>query len=712
MGQLVSITISVKITCKYSISVQKNLQKIAVFLDSRLITSVINPFTDENLTNWLFNKLKHSIGVNQEIAVSIYYQDKQYSKDFKLTPANSVLGTSDIETYTKTTKPIRSTTNDAYKKAVRYLSTSDRIRLFTVLCPPYSKDWTTSQYKGFFNDIEVDPQTQDSWQYDYKHFFKVLNETSQIIASNFESKPSRVDVFIGDLMLNLNTFTPAEQQNLSLFIATCKKYLQQEEYNINIYSLASLQRSFQVLTKLSPMIETWDLFLVQATILYPVLKELRTLNSKDIFLILSSDSTIVKYVKEKGLGKDAIQILKCATQIERMEKVRVNTSKEALDRAILKYVTYKEFSSIIENNTSNKGVFISLDTGFTYAANFFETRNIPVLHIDPWKVSRTTYSYKRSTSSISIIIPVHNDKLLYNCLLSIYSIVSTNNLGDFENIEVILVANGDDTTTCKQLDVFNSMHKPHKSLTLRTISIKERGIAKARNVGVANSKYDIIGFIDADCELNPDYFQELSKHISLVQSAVILKGSIDFDTEPTNRLFAQIKYIRAYYNNVDHTRVYTPNLIMLKRTFYYVGNFNTHLRNGEDTEWDFRCKKLQVYTKYVESIRIKHTDTASFKKLLNNWGAYGFTRGYIVKNYNNNNIRNIVSVPFWHLLDYKHFLEKGGFVRLLLLLILDTFYFRKYFSSILFSTRGASSPLRSIEKCNSQQHNYEYFKLH
>ena len=101
--------------------------------------------------------------------------------------------------------------------------------------------------------------------------------------------------------------------------------------------------------------------------------------------------------------------------------------------------------------------------------------------------------------TISIIIPVYNaQKTLVRCLNAIYK-------SKYNDYEVVIV---DDDST----DSSRSIARGYKC---RMIKLKKRyGAATARNVGVKNSKGEILVFVDSDMTFAVDFLQSLISPLS------------------------------------------------------------------------------------------------------------------------------------------------------------------------------------------------------
>jgi glycosyltransferase involved in cell wall biosynthesis len=105
----------------------------------------------------------------------------------------------------------------------------------------------------------------------------------------------------------------------------------------------------------------------------------------------------------------------------------------------------------------------------------------------------------------SVIIPTHNRaNILIKCLECL-------SIQEFKSFEVLVIDDGSTDNTAEVCDKFNS------HLNLKYIHLKKcsGGPALPRNIGIDNSKYDWIAFLDSDDIWSPDKLQVIADHISI-----------------------------------------------------------------------------------------------------------------------------------------------------------------------------------------------------
>lgn len=179
---------------------------------------------------------------------------------------------------------------------------------------------------------------------------------------------------------------------------------------------------------------------------------------------------------------------------------------------------------------------------------------------------------------VSVIIPVFNtEKYILNALDSVFS-------QDHQNIEVIVV---NDCSTDNTLNLLKEYKKKIKIISLE----KNKGQSFARNIGVKESKGDIIGFLDAD-----DIWPE--NHISLGLKYLNNEGNYDFVRGYT-KYFRFINGKKEITNSVFMEMLVGASLYK-KDIFDKVGFFDEDMKCGEDLDWFIRISESNLKEKRIE----------------------------------------------------------------------------------------------------------------
>jgi glycosyltransferase involved in cell wall biosynthesis len=172
----------------------------------------------------------------------------------------------------------------------------------------------------------------------------------------------------------------------------------------------------------------------------------------------------------------------------------------------------------------------------------------------------------------SVVIPVYNrDSFLKNALESVF-------LQSYKNFEVIVV---DDGST---IDLFKVL-RPYISKNLTYIKIPEnRGVSFARNVGIENSKYEFIAFLDSDDIWLPNKLH-LQKNF-LEQFNLLICHTDEFwfkNGRFVNQGKKHSKYGgRIFSKMLDFCRISPSSVVIHKDIFNEVGMFDINLPVCED----------------------------------------------------------------------------------------------------------------------------------
>lgn len=143
---------------------------------------------------------------------------------------------------------------------------------------------------------------------------------------------------------------------------------------------------------------------------------------------------------------------------------------------------------------------------------------------------------------ISVIIPTFNKSSRLNLCLHCLSQQSSN-----VDFEVIIINDGSTDDTTQVLDVYSCLFRNH----IRVINTSNIGRAAARNLGVQQSLYDLLLFLDDDLIVNKETIKE---HI---------KAHCESDSNIVHGRIMHIPYMKAFENpcvTPKHNNDYLMNL--------------------------------------------------------------------------------------------------------------------------------------------------------
>jgi len=179
--------------------------------------------------------------------------------------------------------------------------------------------------------------------------------------------------------------------------------------------------------------------------------------------------------------------------------------------------------------------------------------------------------------TVSIIIPTYNEeKCLPLCLGSI------NNLNyPKKYIEVVVVDNG-------SVDRTREIASSYGVKALRDDTMNVSGL---RNLGARNSKGDVLAFIDADCIVSKECFNNASIYFN--NTEVVAWGSPP--AIPKNSTWVQQTWylVRQKEHQVQEVDwLETMNLFVRAEQFFVIGGFSETLVTCEDVDLCYRLSNL------------------------------------------------------------------------------------------------------------------------
>lgn len=203
----------------------------------------------------------------------------------------------------------------------------------------------------------------------------------------------------------------------------------------------------------------------------------------------------------------------------------------------------------------------------------------------------------------SVIIPLYNkEQYVERTLRSVLS-------QTYQDYEIVIV---DDGSTDNSLSIVRSFDDPR----IRIVQQKNAGVSAARNRGIAEAKYDLIAFLDADDEWLPDYLKTIKEmENSFSQCYVFATNYKIVDSNSNERLPVNTSLLKFegqhgmlsdYFNTASRTAppIWTSAVVVRKSALESVGGFPVGITLGEDLlVWArLACAYKIAYTKVVLAI--------------------------------------------------------------------------------------------------------------
>lgn len=178
---------------------------------------------------------------------------------------------------------------------------------------------------------------------------------------------------------------------------------------------------------------------------------------------------------------------------------------------------------------------------------------------------------------IALVVPILNSRrFLSPCLEAMIAAVRA-----YGNSELFVMDNGSTDGTWEEL-------QSHYSSDVKIQQLKGVTISALRNRGAALSSSDYISFIDADCSIEPDYFDKAVQVFSVTGA----DASGSRHLLPPNPCWLEETWetLHAPVNDGAINFVPSGNFTVSRKAFEAVGGFDENLLTGEDTEL---CQRLR-----------------------------------------------------------------------------------------------------------------------
>jgi len=188
---------------------------------------------------------------------------------------------------------------------------------------------------------------------------------------------------------------------------------------------------------------------------------------------------------------------------------------------------------------------------------------------------------------LSIILPVYNaEKHLGHAIDSVLN-------QTFNDFELICIDDGSTDGSLKVMESYGDK--------IRLIKPSHRGVAAARNLGIAAAKGEFITYLDADDSYVPDalssQFKTYDESTTMGLKVVLGKSRVIFESDEARS---------TYYLELDDSDEATISLLgatlipiaVVKAT----GNFNESLVRSSDSDWFMRLNDCNIKIIYNESV--------------------------------------------------------------------------------------------------------------
>lgn len=191
---------------------------------------------------------------------------------------------------------------------------------------------------------------------------------------------------------------------------------------------------------------------------------------------------------------------------------------------------------------------------------------------------------------LSIVVPVHNSSLTLDRALD--SIAHASAMNPRISVEAIVVFDGPDPDSEEIL----ASREGEPSAPIRALRKSHGGVSSARNLGINNSRAELITFLDADDEITEsrlDLAELRASHFLVGRQHVI------FDTVSTAPA--------GISPNGEQQNHYFNSMVVPRHVLLELGGFDESLALGQDLELAIRARDLGYTVDLVDAVTtIRH----------------------------------------------------------------------------------------------------------
>jgi GT2 family glycosyltransferase len=175
---------------------------------------------------------------------------------------------------------------------------------------------------------------------------------------------------------------------------------------------------------------------------------------------------------------------------------------------------------------------------------------------------------------VSVVVPTRNrPKDIRPCVETILAYPGA-------DLEVVVVDQSDDGATRDALTPLQG------DARLRYVPSDERGVSRARNLGIESSRGAIIAFTDDDCRVDPDWLPRLTAALASDAEAALVFGRVNVaaDVDGRARWAASFAPVRREYHHGFPSPAEQwgigANMAARRATFEAIGSFDPFLGPG------------------------------------------------------------------------------------------------------------------------------------
>lgn len=228
-----------------------------------------------------------------------------------------------------------------------------------------------------------------------------------------------------------------------------------------------------------------------------------------------------------------------------------------------------------------------------------------------------------ASPSTSVIVPAYNAApTIARCIESLKRL-------NYPDYEIMVVDDGSADSTAAIAE----------SAGVRTLRLPHRGLAAARNAGLAAASGRIVAFIDADAEADGDWLYHLAEAITRRKAAAA--GGQNFAPKRTSTIAAAIAAAPGQAQEVrlgdqDLAQLCGCNMAVDKAKLDNSVLFDCKFTNaGDDVDFSWRVRDAEMTLAYAPGAIVFHERRTAIAAYLKQQRGYGYAEGLLFRKYPN-----------------------------------------------------------------------------
>lgn len=223
---------------------------------------------------------------------------------------------------------------------------------------------------------------------------------------------------------------------------------------------------------------------------------------------------------------------------------------------------------------------------------------------------------RKEKIAVSLIVPT------YNRILKLFRLMkSLDKLNPIPD-EIIIIDDNSTDGTGKLLDKWSRIKREyHKEIILKS---KNKGPADSRNLGIYQSRNELIAFTDDDVVVHTRWIKSITSKLLNADKAVVGVGGAvkSINNDILSKYYVEHKILEA---PKQLNYLPTVNCCFKKKALTKIGGFDTSFSfaGGEDTDLCLRLKNRGYYFVKEKKAIVYHDFSSNFLNFCKMWIRYG-----------------------------------------------------------------------------------------